>query len=75
MAAPGSSCGERYGYSRWWAWLLVEPAELISFVMSQRMLRVIKERAERAVRSAPTVGPVPSAPRTPRPTAGRDGKR
>jgi hypothetical protein len=66
---------ERYGYSRWWAWLLVEPAELISFVMSQRMLRGIKERAERAVRSPPTVGPVPSAPRTPRPTAGRDGKR
>jgi hypothetical protein len=62
---------ERYGYSRWWAWSLVEPAELVSFVMSQRMLRGIKERAERAVRSAPTVGPVPSAPRTPRPTAGR----
>jgi hypothetical protein len=45
-------------YSRWWAWLLVEPAGLVSFVMSQRMLRVIKERAERAVRCAPTVGPV-----------------
>jgi hypothetical protein len=38
---------ERYGYSRRWARLLVEPAELISFVMSQRMLRGIKERAER----------------------------
>jgi hypothetical protein len=62
---------ERYGYSRWWAWLLVEPAELVSFVMSQRMLGGIRERAERAARSAPTVGPVPSVPRTPRPTAGR----
>jgi hypothetical protein len=38
---------ERYGYSRWWAGLIVEPAELISFVMSQRMLRGIKARAER----------------------------
>jgi hypothetical protein len=39
---------ERYGYSRWWAGLIVEPAELISFVMSQRMLRGITARAERA---------------------------
>jgi hypothetical protein len=39
---------ERYGYSRWWAGLIVEPAELISFVMSQRMLRGIRGRAERA---------------------------
>jgi len=39
---------ERYGYSRWWAGLIVEPAELISFVMSQRMLRGIRARAERA---------------------------
>jgi hypothetical protein len=37
---------ERYGYSRWWAGFIVEPAELISFVMSQRMLRGIRERAE-----------------------------
>jgi hypothetical protein len=36
---------ERYGYSRRWAPLLVEPVEFISFVMSQRMLRGIKERA------------------------------
>ena len=27
-------------------WLLVEPAEAVSFVMSQRMLRGIKDRAE-----------------------------
>jgi hypothetical protein len=38
---------ERYEYSRWWACLIVEPAELISFVMSRRMLRGIRERAER----------------------------
>lgn len=38
---------ERYGYSRWWASLIVEPAELISFVMSRRMLRGIRARAER----------------------------
>ena len=31
---------ERYGYARRWARLLVEPTELISFVMSQRMLRI-----------------------------------
>jgi hypothetical protein len=59
---------ERYGYSRRWARLLVEPAELISFVMSQRMLHGIKERAERAVRPVPTVAIVPSTPMTPRPT-------
>jgi hypothetical protein len=40
---------ERYGYARRWAPFLAEPVELISFVMSQRMLRGIKERAERAV--------------------------
>jgi hypothetical protein len=34
---------ERYGYSRWWARFIVEPTELISFVMSQRMLRGIRE--------------------------------
>ena len=41
---------ERYGYSRWWAGLIVEPAELISFAMSHRMLRGIRERAERSGR-------------------------
>jgi hypothetical protein len=62
---------ERYGYSRWWARLLVEPAELISFAMSQRMLRGIKERAERAALSGPAVAVIPSTPRTPRLTAER----
>jgi hypothetical protein len=44
---------ERYGYLRRWAPLVVEPAELISFVMSQRMLRSIRSRAENAGFSAP----------------------
>ena len=44
---------ERYVYLRRWAPLMLEPTELISFVMSQRMLRGIKERAERAVLSSP----------------------
>ncbi len=46
---------ERYTYSRWWAALVVEPTGVISFVMTQRMLRGIKERAERTIR----VGSVP----------------
>ena len=41
---------ERYEYKRWWAALIVEPTEAISFVMSQKMLRGIKDRAERAPR-------------------------
>ena len=56
-AGPGGSTRlvvrERYGYLRRWAPLIVEPAELISFVMSQRMLRSIRSRAENAVLSAP----------------------
>jgi hypothetical protein len=40
---------ERYGYTRWWTPLLVEPVALISFVMSRRMMRGIKHRAQRAV--------------------------
>lgn len=38
---------ERYAYTRRWAPLLLEPVQVISFVMTQRMLRGIKERAER----------------------------
>jgi hypothetical protein len=56
-AGPGGSTRlvvrERYGYLRRWAPLIVEPAELISFVMSQRMLRSIRSRAENAVLHAP----------------------
>jgi hypothetical protein len=38
---------ERYAYTRWWAPLLVEPVEVVSFVMHQKMLRGIRGRAER----------------------------
>jgi hypothetical protein len=38
---------ERYEYSRRWARLVVAPVELVSFVMSRRMLRGIRDRAER----------------------------
>jgi hypothetical protein len=44
---------ERYGYTRRWAWLLVEPVAAVSFVMSQRMLRGIRDRAE-GTRRPPT---------------------
>ena len=39
---------ERYRYTARWAPLLVEPVELVSFVMTQKMLRGIRERAERS---------------------------
>jgi hypothetical protein len=38
---------ERYVYTRRWSSLLVEPVQLISFIMTQRMLRGIKHRAQR----------------------------
>ena len=37
---------ERYRYAARWAALIVEPVELVSFMMSKRMLRGIKQRAE-----------------------------
>jgi hypothetical protein len=49
---PGSTTRlvvrERWRYTCWWAALIVEPTQLISFFMSQRMLRGIKQRAEQA---------------------------
>ncbi|MDX6475777.1 MAG: hypothetical protein QOH95_1288 [Gaiellaceae bacterium] len=42
---------ERYGYKRWWAPLIVEPTQGISFVMSRKMLLGIKTRAERGMAS------------------------
>lgn len=39
---------ERYAYTRWWAPLLVEPVAVVSFLMSQKMLRGIRDRAEHA---------------------------
>jgi hypothetical protein len=44
---------ERYEYTRWWSALLVEPVQLISFIMSRGMLRGIKRRAERARVASP----------------------
>jgi hypothetical protein len=41
---------ERYRYTRPWSALLVEPIELASFVMSQKMLRGIRDRVERVAR-------------------------
>ena len=38
---------ERYAYRRPWAPLLLEPVEMVSFVMSQKMLRGIRDRVER----------------------------
>ena len=37
---------ERYRYTRRWGPLLVEPIQLVSFVMSAKMLRGIRDRAE-----------------------------
>jgi hypothetical protein len=39
---------ERYHYRSWWAGLIVEPTEVVSFVMSQKMLRGLRGRAEYA---------------------------
>ena len=37
---------ERYAYTQRWAPLLVEPVAVVAFVMTQRLLRGIRERAE-----------------------------
>jgi hypothetical protein len=51
---PGNSTRllvrERYAYTRSWARLIVEPTEMLSFVMSRKMLRGIRDRAERSLR-------------------------
>jgi len=39
---------ERYAYTQPWARLIVEPTQVLSFVMSQKMLRGIRDRAERS---------------------------
>lgn len=43
---------ERYRYLLPWARFLVEPVEALSFIMSRKMLRGIRDRAERAVGSS-----------------------
>jgi len=65
---------ERYAYKHPWARLIIEPTEVLSFVMSHKMLRGIKERAERtagadghlvtAERSLPSLLQADRAPRT-----------
>ena len=49
---------ERYAFMRPWARVLVEPVEAVSFVMSQKMLRGIRDRAERS--AAATGSPTPN---------------
>jgi hypothetical protein len=41
---------ERYAYLKRWTGFLVEPVAVVAFVMSQRMLRGIRDRAERGDR-------------------------
>jgi hypothetical protein len=41
---------ERYAYTQRWAPSLVEPVAVVAFVMTQRMLRGIRDRAERGGR-------------------------
>lgn len=41
---------ERYGYRSGWDGLLVEPVSFVSFVMTEKMMRGIRDRAERAAR-------------------------
>jgi hypothetical protein len=49
---------ERYAYTLRWAPLLVEPVAVVAFVMSQRMLRGIRDRAERAGRPGSAPGEI-----------------
>jgi hypothetical protein len=41
---------ERYAYTQRWAPLLVEPVAVVALMMTQRMLRGIRDRAERGGR-------------------------
>jgi len=52
---------ERYRYTRRWAALIVQPAQLVSCLMTPKMLRGIKSRAEHT----PTNGIVRQPPRPP----------
>jgi len=56
-AAPGGTtrvvARERYHYRTPWAPLIVEPVSVASFVMTERMLRGIRDRAERAAVTPP----------------------
>jgi len=52
---------ERYRYTRPWAPFLVEPVEAVSFVMSQKMLRGIRDRAEQVAPRRPPSSPIVAA--------------
>ena len=45
---------ERYSYTKWWVRFVIEPVMVVSFLMSQRMLRGVRDRAE-AGRKHPAV--------------------
>jgi len=45
---------ERYGYTRSWSGLILEPVELLSALMSRRMLLGNRDRAERAATATAT---------------------
>jgi hypothetical protein len=47
---------ERYAYRQWWARFLVEPLTVVSFFMSHRMVRGIRDRAEKRARAGTTRG-------------------
>ncbi len=49
---------ERYAYKRWWTGFMVEAVELVSFAMSRKTLRGIRQRAERerSAKAAPAAG-------------------
>jgi hypothetical protein len=47
---------ERYRYTRRWAPLLVEPVQAFSFVMTQKMLRGIRDRSEATRPERPRCG-------------------
>ncbi len=53
---------ERYRYANRWVTLLVEPVELISTLMSQKMLRGIRDRAEGRRGPLRAAAPGPGSP-------------
>jgi hypothetical protein len=55
---------ERYGYTAWWAALVAEPTELVSLVMTRKMLRGIQDRVQRMGPAEPEQGPSTAASRS-----------
>ena len=50
---------ERYQYTHWWVALIVQPAQLVSCLMTPKMLRGIKFRAEHTPNRAHRTPPFP----------------